>query len=110
MPFCRAVGLDPAASMQDRYVKTIVYHNRRGHGAIPRSVVRRISDEGLPFLLGHEGVSGPTMPSWWNETYYLERNPDVARGVRKGRMRSGLEHYQLFGAREHRDATPIGPE
>lgn len=110
VPFCRAVGLDPAASMQDRYVKTIVYHNRRGHGAIPRSVVRRISDEGLPFLLGHEGVSGPTMPSWWNETYYLERNPDVAQGVRKGRMRSGLEHYQLFGAREHRDATPIGPE
>jgi hypothetical protein len=108
VPFCTESGLDPATSSRSRHVQTQVFHNWRGHNAVTRSVLKQISNEGLPFLLGKEPtqVSGPLDPSWWNEEFYLNQNPDVARAVRKGLLRSGLEHYQMVGADEKRLTAP----
>ncbi len=38
----------------------------------------------------------------YNETRYLEENPDVAKAVSSGRVPSGLAHYQGIGQRERR--------
>jgi hypothetical protein len=110
VPFCKALGLDVAAGSQTPNIKTQVYHNWRGHAVVPRSVAVRIASEGLPFLLGDRSNSGRLDVSWWDEDYYLRLNPDVAQAVRKGRIRSGLEHYQMVGAAEKRRYRPIGPE
>jgi hypothetical protein len=108
VPFCTDFGLDPAASSRSQNVQTLVFHNWRGHNAVPRKVLKQISNEGLPFLLGKESaqVSGPLNPSWWNEEFYLRHNPDIARAVRKGLLRTGLEHYQMAGADEKRLTAP----
>lgn len=39
----------------------------------------------------------------FNETFYLENNPDVQSAVLNGVFTSGLQHFQLFGANELRD-------
>lgn len=36
------------------------------------------------------------------ETRYLERNPDVHEAVKKGQLKSGLQHFLTFGHRENR--------
>jgi SAM-dependent methyltransferase len=38
----------------------------------------------------------------FNETEYLEANPDVAAAVKDGRFRSGREHYKKYGKSEGR--------
>jgi SAM-dependent methyltransferase len=38
----------------------------------------------------------------FDETAYLLANPDVAAAVERGDFRSGREHFDLFGYREHR--------
>lgn len=40
--------------------------------------------------------------SIFNETEYLQANPDVAAAVKEGKFRSGREHYEMYGAREGR--------
>ncbi|MBA4135790.1 MAG: hypothetical protein C0518_00575 [Opitutus sp.] len=42
--------------------------------------------------------------SFFNERAYLEANPDVGGAVEAGALRSGWEHYLLFGLRESRDS------
>jgi hypothetical protein len=109
VPFAREFGLDPAASSSSDHVRTLVYSNWRGHGVVTRKVAMQIS-ESLSFLLGEDAtkVSGPLAPSWWNEEFYLRKYPDIAQAVRKGRFRSGLEHYQVHGAIEKRTPAPRG--
>jgi GT2 family glycosyltransferase len=41
-------------------------------------------------------------PTMFNETAYLECNPDVAEAVRHGDLGSGYEHYIIFGQAEGR--------
>ena len=43
-----------------------------------------------------------SLDSLFNEKAYLENFPDVAGVVRDGGLRSGWEHYMLFGRAEHR--------
>jgi len=43
------------------------------------------------------------LPSWWDESYYLYKNPDVATEVKKGSLESGYEHFVEYGIREGRD-------
>ncbi|MHB8908664.1 MAG: class I SAM-dependent methyltransferase [Syntrophales bacterium] len=40
--------------------------------------------------------------SIFNEAEYLTANPDVATAVKDGKLRSGLEHYKMYGKREGR--------
>lgn len=47
----------------------------------------------------HISVSG------FDEAGYLAHNPDVAAAVAKGRLASGYDHYQQYGAAEGRAAT-----
>ncbi len=44
----------------------------------------------------------------FNEQAYALANPDVASAIAKGEIRSGWEHYQLFGLRERRSAGTPG--
>lgn len=41
--------------------------------------------------------------SVFNETEYLEANPDVAAAVKEGSFRSGREHYEKYGKKEGRE-------
>lgn len=41
----------------------------------------------------------------YNEAYYLSQNPDVAAAVRAGVFSSGLQHWQLYGSMEGRNAS-----
>lgn len=43
-----------------------------------------------------------TPPAGFNEAAYLAANPDVADAVRRGELRSGFEHYRLYGLAEGR--------
>ena len=40
--------------------------------------------------------------SIFNETEYLEANPDVSAAVKEGKFQSGREHYSLHGQKEGR--------
>ncbi len=42
----------------------------------------------------------------FDEAWYLARYPDVAEAVRRGDLRSGLEHYLVSGRREGRFPSP----
>lgn len=41
----------------------------------------------------------------FNDAYYLAQNPDVAAAVRAGLFKSGLSHWQSYGAAEGRVAS-----
>jgi hypothetical protein len=41
----------------------------------------------------------------WNEAVYLSMNPDVAAAVAKGQIKSGQEHYNIWGRNEGRAST-----
>lgn len=43
----------------------------------------------------------------FDEAFYLGSNPDVAAAVARGQFRSGLHHWNEFGAREGRFARPL---
>lgn len=43
--------------------------------------------------------------SFFNESYYLTVNSDVAAAVSRGVFTGGLQHYELFGAKELRNAS-----
>ena len=42
----------------------------------------------------------------FNENYYLNNNPDVARAVENGTFKSGLHHFLTFGLSEGRPPNP----
>ena len=42
----------------------------------------------------------------FNETEYLQMNPDVLDAVQKGDFKSGWDHYLVFGINENRPGTP----
>ena len=42
-------------------------------------------------------------PLSFNESYYLEQNPDVAKGVEEGWLQNGYFHYFIYGWKEGRD-------
>jgi hypothetical protein len=44
----------------------------------------------------------------FDEEWYLERYPDIARAVAKGIIPSGYHHYKLQGFKERR--LPLRPE
>lgn len=41
----------------------------------------------------------------FNERYYLSANPDVANAVKSGSFKTGLDHFNQFGASENRDPS-----
>lgn len=43
----------------------------------------------------------------FNETYYLSKNPDVQAAVKAGVFASGYGHWQAYGSREDRPASPF---
>ncbi len=47
-----------------------------------------------------------SLPSWWNEDYYLQNNSDVAIAVKFGLLKSGFAHFVYYGAKEGRDPNP----
>jgi hypothetical protein len=51
-------------------------------------------------------LTGTTTPSGFDERFYLQTNPDVARAVAMGQFPSGLAHYQQFGQAEARTPLP----
>ena len=51
-------------------------------------------------------VSLTTAPGF-DEQWYLERYPDVARAVRAGTIKSGQQHYTTRGRREGRSGGPV---
>jgi len=44
----------------------------------------------------------PTTQPTFNEGLYLQLNPDVETAVKKGILKSGLEHYEKYGQKENR--------
>jgi SAM-dependent methyltransferase len=46
----------------------------------------------------------------FNETEYLEANPDVADAVKNGSITSGLKHYKKFGKNEKRNLQGTYPK
>ena len=46
-------------------------------------------------------------PPNWDEQLYLSKNPDVAAAVRRGRVKSGWEHYIVSGVEEGREGVSI---
>ena len=49
-------------------------------------------------------------PADFDETVYLQLNPDVAAAVSAGTLESGLDHYLRYGAREGRRYLPASGE
>lgn len=47
-----------------------------------------------------------SLPSWWDEDYYLQNNSDVAIAVKFGLLKSGFAHFVYYGAKEGRDPNP----
>lgn len=47
-----------------------------------------------------------TPEPWFDEAYYLDANPDVARAVAAGFYRSGFDHYVRYGMKERRSPGP----
>lgn len=43
----------------------------------------------------------------FDEKFYLERYPDVARAVKDGKLESGLSHYLMHGRDEGREPRPV---
>lgn len=43
----------------------------------------------------------------FDEAWYLSKYPDVKESVKRGNLKSGREHYLLFGYFEHRMPTAI---
>ncbi len=43
----------------------------------------------------------------FNETYYIQQNPDVLQAISQRQVASGLDHFQRFGARELRNPNAI---
>nr|WP_290226528.1 hypothetical protein [Trichocoleus desertorum] len=41
----------------------------------------------------------------FDETYYLEANPDVAQAIASGAFTSGLDHFTQFGRLEKRESV-----
>lgn len=56
------------------------------------------------FIYAARRRGAPTVPppEGFEETKYLQANPDVANAVRKGNLVSGLHHWLQFGKREDR--------
>jgi len=54
-----------------------------------------------PVSLAHS-VKVPVNCSDFDEEAYLRANPDVADAVENGRLRSGLEHFLVYGQHENR--------
>lgn len=50
-----------------------------------------------------ELTNSELLPSWWDESYYLYKNPDVAAEVKKGLLESGYKHFVEYGIKEGRD-------
>ena len=48
-------------------------------------------------------AAATNFPSWWDESYYLAQNADVARAIQNGTVNSGYEHFIMFGAAEDRN-------
>ncbi|MFQ5745429.1 MAG: hypothetical protein ACE5HV_17890 [Acidobacteriota bacterium] len=46
-------------------------------------------------------------PPNWDEQLYLSENPDVAAAVRRGRFRSGWQHYLANGVEKGRKGVSI---
>lgn len=46
---------------------------------------------------------------FFDEQFYLSRNPDVASAVSRGEYKTGLDHYNQWGRNENRVATPAAP-
>jgi len=46
-------------------------------------------------------------PPNWDEQQYLSKNPDFAEAVRRGRFKSGWEHYAFLGVEEKRRGVSI---
>lgn len=57
--------------------------------------------------LNRDQKSPVQMPAVFDEAYYLRNNPDVARRVREGAIRNGMEHYKNSGMREGRLPSPL---
>lgn len=66
-----------------------------GYGALNR----------LNQLLGIAPEAKPFTPQF-DEAKYLQQNPDVAAAVARGKLSSGLEHYNKYGIKERR-AMPM---
>jgi hypothetical protein len=50
--------------------------------------------------------ANPTHPRLFDESFYLETQPDVAAAVRAGTHRDGFAHFVQWGSREGRAAHP----
>jgi SAM-dependent methyltransferase len=53
----------------------------------------------------HRDPPSPASPAWFDDTFYLQTNPDVAAAVRRGDFASGYEHFARHGEREGRSAN-----
>lgn len=52
----------------------------------------------------------PYTPYSFDENYYLKQYPDVVNAVNSGLFASGLQHYVLYGAKEHRNPNKLFDE
>ena len=65
-----------------------------------------------PWVKGESGSKQPiseTPPPDWLEVVYLIHYPDVAEAVQKGALRSGYQHYVLYGRAEGRHGAYATP-
>lgn len=69
--------------------------------AVSTSPAAVAATEALPPLMPPY-PSGTIPPANWNEVAYLNKHPDVARGVNAGTIPSGLWHYMVSGMKEGR--------
>jgi hypothetical protein len=52
-------------------------------------------------------MTAPIAKIKFDEAWYLSKYPDVKEAVKRGTVKSGREHYLLFGYFEHRMPTAI---
>ncbi|MBP2316070.1 hypothetical protein [Azospirillum soli] len=65
-----------------------------------------------PWVKGESGskpLISETPPPDWLEVVYLIHYPDVAEAIQKGALRSGYQHYVLYGRAEGRHGAYVTP-
>ncbi|MBD2261264.1 FG-GAP-like repeat-containing protein [Pseudanabaena sp. FACHB-2040] len=50
-------------------------------------------------------IGGLKMSAFFDETYYLSTNPDIAKAVAQGTFAYGFEHFLLYGVKEGRSPS-----
>ncbi|MCX5658429.1 MAG: peptidylprolyl isomerase [Planctomycetota bacterium] len=88
-----------------------LHYATNGFGAAKVTIVATSVDGTTATTTLNVNVGAPAaFANLFNETYYLQKYPDVKAGVQAGNFVSGLQHFFLYGQREGRSPSPYWDE